>query len=49
MTSQKNVSVGREDHSVLLLILVRNLLISFLQRPEKALDVLKEHQGLFLT
>ena len=29
-------------------VLVRNLFISFLQRPEKALDVLKEHQGLFL-
>ena len=30
-------------------VLVRNILISFLQRPAKAVDVLKEHQGLFLT
>ena len=30
-------------------VLVRNLFISFLQRPEKSVDVLKEHQGLCLT
>ena len=43
--------VGREGHRDITAfnVLVRNIFISFLQRPEKAVDVLKEDQGLFLT
>ena len=39
----------RATYSTAFNVLVRNILISFLQRPEKAVDVLKEQQGLFLT
>ena len=38
-----------DERTTVFNVLVRNLFSSFLQRPEKALDVLKEHQVLFLT
>ena len=38
-----------DERTTVFNVLVRNLFSSFLQRPEKAIDVLKEHQVLFLT